>query len=286
VTVTERVDVERLRRMLSMLERLKPEERTRFARYAEKLIQGGGEHEVKYFLKDYRYGRLYPHEDCLQGFKREVRSTLVRDAMIDIDGANMHPTVLMSIARENGWPCEALAHYLANREAVLASIPLERKLAKQLMLSQMYGGLVRNIIRHMIDKGQLVGRAEEWSAKVPQFVHRFGAEVRQMASHVPEAFPELNEAAINSAKRDSNLPARALSILVQSREIEATVAAIEFVKKRGWELAVIMHDGFMMYRRADAKVDRAMLNGIRQMVKEKTRMDIDFEVKEFEEPYF
>jgi hypothetical protein len=147
---------------------------------------------------------------------------------------------------------------------------------------------VQNIIAKMIEKGNLAGTVSEWSVRVPQFVHRFGAEIRQMASKVPAAYPDLCEASAESAKKTTNKSARALSILVQTKEIEAVLAAIEFVLKRGWELAVLMHDGFMLYRR-DAEgqtVNKAMLNGIKQAVKDKTRMEIDFEVKEFETPYF
>ena len=288
ITVVERVDLRALKFMVEHVDLLVKEERTKFLRYAHPLLAANGAHEVTYRLLDYGYGRLYPNVTCLQGFSKQLRSTLVRDLMVDIDGSNMHPAVLLGIANENGWPCEALRHYLANREQILARIPLERKLAKQLMLMQMYGGLVRNFIKAQLAEKVLVGRLEEWMPRIPHFVHQFGAEVRQMAERVPAAYPEVCDAAAEGgAKRTSNKQARALSILVQTREIEAVMAAIEYMQRRGWEVGIVIHDGFTVYRR-DAEalfINKLLLNGIKQTVKDRCNLEIDFEVKEFEEPY-
>jgi len=288
ITVLERVDVNALKFMVANVELLVKEERTKFLRYAAALLESEGAHNVTYQVLDYGYGRLYPDTTCLQGFSRPLRSTLVRDLMLDIDGSNMHPAVLMGIANENGWPCVALRHYLANREQILQSIPLERKLAKQLMLMQMYGGLVRNFIKDQLEKRTIVGTLNEWLPRIPHFVHQFGSEVRQMAERVPHVYPEVCEAAAEGAeKRTSNKQARALSILVQTREIEAVMAAIEFMQLRGWVVGVLMHDGFMVYKRDDEQVfiNKLLLNGIKQTVKTRCNLEIDFEVKEFEEPY-
>jgi hypothetical protein len=63
------------------------------------------------------------------------------------------------------------------------------------------------------------------------------------------------------------------------------MAAVEFMQFRGWELGVLVHDGFMVYKRPDAKINQALLNGVKMKVKEKCHLSIDFEIKEFETPY-
>lgn len=289
VTVIERVDLDALKFLMANITLVKPDQRTKFLNYAHPVLAANGEQQVNYYIPSYGFGRHYPDVVCLQGLDKRVRSTLARNLYWDIDVSNAHPVVLHAIAAENGWPCHCLRDYIANREELLNSIPFPRKLAKQLMLQQMYGGVVRNFIQQQLEKKTIVGNANDWMKRMPQFVFNYGAEVRNMSKFIADAYPDIAEAAKQSTetKKSKNLSARTLSILVQTRETEAVMVAIEFMQKRGWTLGVMMHDGFMVYKRDAEKlvVNQLLLNALRQMVKEKCHLEIDFELKDFEEAY-
>jgi hypothetical protein len=290
ITVVERVDLEALKYLIDNVATIgKPDQRTKFLNYAYRVLTEDGEQEVNYYIPSYGFGRHYPDVVCLQGLDRRLRSTLARDLYWDIDVSNAHPVVLYAIAAENGWPSHCLRDYIGRREELLNSIPLPRKLAKQLMLQQMYGGVVRNFILQQLEKKTIEGTANDWMKRIPKFVFNYGAEVRNMSALVPAAYPDVAEAAASDigSKKSTNLSARTLSILVQTRETEAVMAAIEFMQKRGWTLGVMMHDGFMVYKRDSENIfiNQLLLNGLRQTVKDKCHLEIDFELKEFEAPY-
>jgi hypothetical protein len=211
---------------------------------------------------------------------------LARNLYWDIDASNSHPVVLHAIAYENGWDCDCLYYYIKNREEVLSSIPLPRWLAKRVMLVKLYSGGVQSLLEKMIDDGEITGTVNEYLRHIPPFVYAYGEEVSAMSSKVARVYPELAKAATDSAvKPDANINARVLSILAQTRETEAVMAAMEFMEFRGWQVGVLVHDGFMVYKRSDALINQALLNAIKMKVKEKCHLSIDFEVKEFEKPY-
>lgn len=285
ITVSERVDVAALQLVLANIEWLVPEERTKFRNYATTLLTNNGGQTVVYYIPSHGFGRLYPEAVCLQGFSRRLRSTLSHNLFWDIDANNSHPVVLEAIAMENGWQTPCLSHYIKNRELVLESSQLPRNLAKKLMLLLMYGGNPVNFLREEVAAGTLVGSVEEWQSRIPQFIYKYGAELRHLAGLVQEAYPEVCD--VIKAKKKTNVAASAMSLLVQTRETEAIMAAVEFIQFRGWELGVLMHDGFMVYKREDEgmKITPGLLNGIKMKVLEKCGVRIDFELKEFEAPF-
>lgn len=298
LSLTERVDKAALLFVRDNIELLVAEERTKFLNYAATMLGATGEtaaaaaaagdtceQRVDYRAKEHGFGRLYPHTVCLQGLSRRLRSTLAAPLYVDIDASNAHPVVLVAIAHENGWRVPCLEHYIANREQVLASTGLPRWIAKQLMLQQTYGGSVRNFLKEKIDSERyLDGTVEQWMRRIPHFVYQYGQEIRSIAANVRGIDPEIYQVA--AAKKKGNIAASALSLLVQTRETEAILCAVETIRTRGWEVGVLVHDGFMVYRR-DAAAERltvspGLLSLLRMRVKERCGLDIYFETKDFE----
>lgn len=292
LSLTERVDKAALLFVRNNIELLVAEERTKFLNYAATMLGATGETDagdtceqrVDYRAKEHGFGRLYPHTVCLQGLSRRLRSTLAAPLYVDIDASNAHPVVLVAIAHENGWRVPCLEHYIANREQVLASTGLPRWIAKQLMLQQTYGGSVRNFLKEKIDSERyLDGTVEQWMRRIPHFVYQYGQEIRSIAANVRGIDPEIYQVA--AAKKKGNIAASALSLLVQTRETEAILCAVETIRTRGWEVGVLVHDGFMVYRRDAVErltVSPGLLSLLRMRVKERCGLDIYFETKDFE----
>ena len=283
ITLLERVDEAALEFMRQNVELLVKEERTKFLRYAETMLAESCALRIGYRLKEHGYGRYYPDVVSMQGLSRRLRSTLATPLYEDIDASNAHPVVLAAISNERNWYTPCLDYYIAHREDVLASTGLPRSMAKQLMLQQTYGGSVRNFLIDKIENDKyLAGSVAKWMGRIPRFVYEYGQEIRQIANQVRLVDPAIYQVAL-SRKKD-NVAASALSLLVQTRETAAIMCAMETMRGRGWEIGVLVHDGFMVYKREaeGLTITPGLLNLLRQRVKEKCGLTIHFETKEFE----
>lgn len=285
IRLVERVDAAGLQFVRANLELLKREERTKFLHYANAMLANGHSLDMGYRLKEHGYGRYYPDEISMQGLNRRLRSTIALPLYYDIDASNAHPVVLAAISNERGWYTPCLDYYIKNREAVLSSTGLPRWLAKQLILQQTYGGSVYNFILEKLEQNYIVGEVAKWMARVPQFVYEYGHEIRQIAQQVRRVDPALYELAVS--RKAENAAACALSLYVQTRETAAILCAMKAIRSRGWEVGVLVHDGFMVYRRdaENLKITRALLNMVGQSVRNECGLSIEFETKEFEPPF-
>jgi hypothetical protein len=77
-------------------------------------------------------GRCYAKRGLsLQSLPRKVRHTVASGAYTDVDMVNAFPVLLLHECRKAGIECPYLAHYVAQREDLLAELPCSRHVAKK-----------------------------------------------------------------------------------------------------------------------------------------------------------
>ena len=116
-------------------------------KYLRKYDRAHKAFRVDYETQGLMIGRKYAKGSLsLQNFKKEIRETLVYDTHTDIDIVNCHVVLLSQYCDKQGLKCKCLDNYVSNRNARLQEIidtyKTTRKVAKELILIMMYGGIV------------------------------------------------------------------------------------------------------------------------------------------------
>ena len=103
-------------------------------------------------------GRLFAQSASLQNLPCEFRGAIGND-YYDLDMKNAHPSILLQYCQKNDIKCEALEHYVSNRDVIIEKImkdyQLEKGDVKQLFLSVMNGGKRDGIIDSFFMKFKL-----------------------------------------------------------------------------------------------------------------------------------
>ena len=102
---------------------------------------------VEYETQGLGIGRRYAKGSLsLQNFKKEIRETLVYDTHTDVDIVNCHVVLLSQYCDKQGLKCKCLDDYVSNRnvrlQEIIDTFKTTRKVAKELILIMMYGGIV------------------------------------------------------------------------------------------------------------------------------------------------
>ena len=213
------------------------------------------------------YGRLYGQDSSLESFKKSVRATLCAKYYHDLDFENCHPVILVQLAYKTlGEDLPHLFNYLKNREEILKRIMdkanITRNDAKQTMITMLYGGYPK------FDVTELHDIYHETS----------GFTSRLIASGF---FVE----AWNATKADdtvSNKVGSFLSFILQSIENDLLLAFKSKLEARGWSSDVLVYDGLMVRRRADATITPELLGNLEIELFESTGYEMTITEKAME----
>lgn len=246
---------------------------TQFLNYAKAMKESNGKLVVRYITSSRTlHGRVYPERSMSLGsLSRQIRSTLARNIYHDIDMSNAHPRFLLQIAERESLPCGTIRAYIDNRESLLSGLPYEREIAKEIFLAMIFGNYKAVLRKHGIANQGLSIEAE-------YFKH----EIEQVAKWIYKNNPQYHQLCRANTKHSATV----MSFVFQELEIKIRDAAFAFVRSKGWQIGVSIHDGFLLYRRADAQITPEFLAEIQQSVYEACGMRIPFVEKEFEEPFF
>lgn len=271
--LVERVDMQKLQAIFARRhELLVQSEATRFATYAEEVRSGGGERRVTYRQAEHKFGRVYPDGSLSLGsFSRPLRSALAANLYYDVDMQNAHPRILRAVAQKHGWPAPALNHYIENRDAVIREMPYTASVSKQIFLAIIMGGARISVLQReaIEDRG--------WTI----FAEQFRDELRHLARLVYDHYTQYRS--VVSAK-SRNPHVSVLSFVMQEYETRALLAACHFFRLRDWEVGVVIHDGMLVYRRANCEIDDTLLRELCGAVETACEVNIPFGLKQFEEP--
>ena len=95
-----------------------------------------GVYKQKFKHKD----RYYAVGSCLTYLKKEIRNSIMPKNIKDIDMVNSHPVILLNLCQKNEIKCNILKNYIENRDIILNSFGINRKLVKEMFLTILNGG--------------------------------------------------------------------------------------------------------------------------------------------------
>lgn len=207
------------------------------------------------------YGRLFAQNTSLQGLPREIRNALAFDKYYDIDMKNAHPVLLSQYCNFNGIKCDIVDEYVKDRDTILNNICEDNNItkceAKQTLLSILNGGKCDNIISPFIDK--------------------FKTEIKLI--HKQVCFLNQEEYKKVKSRKDYNPEGSMMNILLCKLEHKILMNAVLYMKSLGFNVDVLVFDGFMVRKEQDMVITDEILQNLQQYIKDKTDYNITFEEK-------
>lgn len=192
----------------------------------------------------YKFGKSVEEEEqgrwnavgvSLQNMSRRLRSLLAGGLYADVDMVNAQPRLLLQLCERRGWECRELRNYVDNRDAVLAAVMeadgCDRDKAKETLNGVVYG------------------------QKAPPALEAFGKEMAATRKHVHNENRKLAAKLeqCGGERGDRNLRARVMAFALQTVERQCLEAMREALKKRGYEMHVLIHDGGLVRTYGDVK---------------------------------
>jgi P4 family phage/plasmid primase-like protien len=257
-------------------------------------------------------GRRYTQQaqGCsLQGFPRDIRAALCQEHYIDVDIVCCHHSILLSLARHNGWPCDALAAYVEQRDdklkEIMAAFRLsEKAVAKNLYTILLFGGGVKT----WMDMECI--NADVTLDTIPDFLNKYIEDLtalRHLVYHDPQ-FAEFREF-VERRQQDKvarrydyslynqlalkckdewkqspeGLARSTLGIVLQTFEARYMDLVDEALTARGRPMEVLVFDGGHIRKLSaeEQEVDPALLEEVALYANEGTGMQLKLAQKPF-----
>lgn len=183
-------------------------------------------------------GRFRPVNGLSLGLlPREIRASIAHKIYYDLDIVNAQPVLCLQFARAKGYKCDALAHYVENREKLLKTIKYcnTRDEQKTAVLCLFYGGTLR------------VTAAPKWMKELYEELKEIQ---KQVFDDPPD--PRIREIALKNqeAKREEsgyyNPEGSALSLVLQTMEAACLQVMVDYCSKHQIGVYVPVFDGIMI----------------------------------------
>ena len=238
--------------------------------YLKKIVKQGKEviHTKYAFSKQLEtYGRLFPQNASLASLPREIRNTIAGDVYYDVDMSNAHPKLLSQYCAKNNIKCDVLDHYVANRETVINEICQENK------RYDVSPGQIKNSILTIINGGN--GGDFKISKTPETFIYKLKAEVQNIHNLVCKLNPK--EYKQVQRRKEFNPEGTMMNIVLCKLEHQLLINAVAFMTTEGYNVDVLIFDGFMVRKNKDLG---DVLDRLKSYIKDKTDYNMDFVVKE------
>ena len=256
------------------------------------LDQVTGESTITYQLSDYGFGRLWAVNSngeknaSHQSMWNPIRRLICDYEAMEIDGANMQPTILIQLlVKYTFCSSKELENYIKNRDSILANVmkhyKVERAQAKDLFLILMNGG--------SFDTWKANNELDK-SVSITQDIYNIESELARIRTiTAPASFPDYERYRLAAAnkyesalekwmeggkqgkKPCNNIPGSTLALYLQDQERKIMGHVHEFLVQIGRTPISLVHDAFIVDRPED--IDRAALT---QFVKEQSGFVIEF----------
>lgn len=243
------------------------------------------------------YGRVHPKNSLgLFSIRREIRQTLSKNKLVDIDIVNAHPVMLLQICKQNNIEHSYLKKYVNFRskyleqlqKAYLASIDDSNKLkdvSKNLFIRLLYLGKALGWFK---DNYIEMKDTKEYHS-INKFITRFEDEMEVIAEKICEANPLLVEL-VKKRKNDQNkkkynLNGAVMSYFLQEYECQILECMFNYCVKHKYivdNVCVLCADGFMILK---DKFKIELLNELENEVYNKTGFKINLSQKEMTQDY-
>jgi hypothetical protein len=262
------------------------------------LIDKEGHANVRYNkVNGMDYGRVNPIGALgLFPIRREIRQTLSKIKLIDIDIENAHPVMLLQICEQNNIEHTHLKKYVNSRskyleqlqKAYLASIDDKNKLkdvSKNLFIRLLYLGKIDGWFKD--NNFELKDTKENHSTN--KFIFGFEKEMEEIAQKICDKNPLLVEL-VKKRKNDQNkkkynLNGAVMSYFLQEYECQILESMYKYCVKHKYivnNVCVLCADGFMILK---DKFKIELLQELEQEVLIKTGFKIRLTQKEMTQDY-
>ena len=183
----------------------------------------------------------------VQGMQHDLRAWLLGCWCRDLDIVNCIPTILLQMARRDAVPeefCAALSHYVAHREAVLATIMEQTGCSRP---------AAKNAVIQTYNGGSLQG----WPHR-GAFLESLGEEVKAMREYML-ALPRhatVRAKCLKETREASDRSAFAhLAFMEEDRILQEMEASL---RRGGWKSNGLIFDGLPVFDRPDHSIVDAM----------------------------
>lgn len=209
-------------------------------------------------VKSARIGRLYPQRGLgLQNFPSDVRACLAQKYYWDIDMVNSQPVLLSQMAEKNGWKCDKLKDYVANRsdklKEIMEMLDCDRDAAKTMCIAVMFGAKYK---------------------KAPPFILELQQELEQLSVNIVNAHPEFTKALKGEDAKTI------VAHVLQHHEFKILQYIDAKLQENGRSMDVYIHDGGCVRRLADEReFPSALLRTLEENILSQFGYDIKLDVK-------
>ena len=243
------------------------------------------------------YGRVNPVGALgLFPIRREIRQTLSKSKLIDIDIENAHPVMLLQICEQNNIDHTYLKKYVNFRpkyleqlqKAYLGSIDNKSELkdkSKQLFIRLLYLGKIDGWFK---DNNIELKDTKEYHS-TNKFIFRFENEMEEIAKSICDKNPLLVELVkkrkVDQNKKKYNLNGAVMSYFLQEYECQILECMYHYCVKNKYivnNVCVLCADGFMILK---DKFKQELLQELEQEVLIKTGFNIKLTTKEMKQDY-
>ena len=262
------------------------------------LIDKEGYANVKYNkVKGLDYGRVNPFGALgLFSIRREIRQTLSKNKLVDIDIENAHPVMLLQICEQNNIEHTYLKKYVNFRpkyleqlqKAYLASIDDKNKLkdvSKNLFIRLLYLGKIDGWFK---DNNIEFKDTKEYHS-TNKFIFGFEKEMEEIAQKICDKNPLLVELVKkrkdDQNKKKYNLNGAVMSYFLQEYECQILECMYHYCVKHKYivnNVCVLCADGFMILK---DNFKQELLNELEQEVFNQTGFKIKLTQKEMTQDY-
>ena len=235
--------------------------------------------KVEYETQGLMIGRKYAKGSLsLQNFKKDIRETLVYDTHTDVDIVNCHVVLLSQYCEKQGLRCKCLDDYVSNRnvrlQEIIDTFKTTRKVAKDLFLVMMYGGIVNE---YCCQNGFDI------NIDMPQWVNDLEQELKLLTDRISNIETTIfNDVKKLKKKEYQNRKSSCLSYTLQVIEDNVIHSASTKLKQLGYCVDTLCFDG-MLVRHTNMSSD--VLEELSSYCFESTGYKVEFSFKPMEKHY-
>jgi len=233
------------------------------------------------------FGRVNPNNALgLFNIRREIRQTLCKDYLIDIDIENAHPAILLQLCKMYNMDAEKLEDYVDNRQEKLNEVMnlynCSKDDAKTLYIILLYYGSFNKWV-----SSKNINKNDEEELKPTKFCERFKKELGTIGQYIMEHNKELVQFVENRKEDEDgyNKIGSVVSYFLQEIENRILETVYKYCVKNKYivnNVCVLAADGIMIEK---GNFKPSLLNEFSKIVKDNFGFDLKFTVKEMNQDY-
>lgn len=246
------------------------------SKYAKNYNKTNNLVKVRYTRSDLvEFGRVNPDKALgLHSIRREVRHTLAKDLLVDIDIVNAHPVILNQLCEKFNYPNKCLNKYVNDREELIATY------------TSMYNTSrddIKTLFIRLINNGSYKKWITDNNYEIEDdFLSKFNLEMKKISELVASNNPELTKylKTIKNKKNSSSV----IAYYLQTIECYILEEIFNYCRRSGIikNVCVLSNDGIMIPVEA---YKESLLGDFSKVIKDKYDINIKFITKPFNQEY-